>query len=102
MTQTKRKSLAITRRIAIEEDLRTRSVTCAPGNEVHSNADGLLGLTTDVPRQHGHAETLSGPKGEDDPVANEQTRFGGVVLVFDGHDDDSTAGDGLAHMALNG
>lgn len=86
-TQMDRQSLAVAGRVAVEEDLRSRSVAAAPREEVHGDADGFLGLPADVARQHRHAETLRGPEGEDDPVADKQAGAGSGVCVFDRHDD---------------
>ena len=83
-------SLAITGLVTVEEDLRTGGITGAPSEEVHGDADGLLRLSTDVSGQHGHAETLCSPEREDYPVTDEEAGTSSVVLVLDGHDDDST------------
>lgn len=76
--------------IVVEEDLGAGGVTGAPGEEVQGDADGLLGLATDVSREHTHSETLSGPESEDNPVADEQASSCCVVLVLDSHDDNGT------------
>lgn len=66
--QVDRQRLEVARRVAGEEDLGACGVAGAPREEVHGDADGLLGLPAHVSRQHGHAQTLRGPEGEDDPV----------------------------------
>lgn len=81
-------SLDVARRIAVEEDLGSGGVSGAPREEVHGDADGFLGLTADVAGQQGHAETLRGPEGEDDPIGDQKPGAGGMVGVLDGHDYD--------------
>lgn len=87
--------------VAVEKHLGSNRVTRAPREEVHGDADGFLGLAADVTCEHGHAETLGSPEGENDPVGDEQTGFGGFVCVFDGHDDDC-AGKGGDHEDSHG
>lgn len=65
-----RQRLDVARRIAVEEDLRPCGIARAPREEVHRDADGFLGLPAHVARQHGHAQPLRGPEGEDDPVGD--------------------------------
>lgn len=77
-------------RVIVEEDLGANSVAGAPGKKVHGDADGLLGLPSDITRQHGHTETLGCPKGKDDPVADEQTGSGCAVCILNSHDDNGT------------
>lgn len=81
--------LAIAGSIAIEEHLRASCISSAPSEEIHCNANRFLGLATDVPGQHRHAETLCCPEGKDYPVADEETGAGGMVLVFYSHDNNS-------------
>lgn len=76
--------------IVVEEDLGARGVSSTPGEEVHGDADRLLGLASDVSGKHTHSETLRGPESEDNPVTDEEAGAGSTVLVLDSHDDNST------------
>lgn len=77
-------------RVVVEEDLGASSVASAPGEEVHGNAYRLLGLTSNISREHGHAETLGCPESKDDPVTDQQTGPSCTVFVLDSHNDNGT------------
>lgn len=76
--------------VVVEEDLWAGSITSTPREEVERDADGLLGLTSNVSGKHTHAKTLRSPESEDNPVADEQSSTRGVVFILDGHDNNRT------------